>query len=205
MTGVYGDPHFSIILHDGKKLCYTIQGRDYSVFNLVTCNDYLINAKFIPDSKRVDVTWIGSLGIVVDKSLRYGGAKVNSFKFDADTRTIHIGNEITLDAKTIEEITSENGTISIIETSSAPQRLAVKVALREIGLHFTVNFVDGHLDMMWHNPIQGSHAHGLIGKQVQKLHINVLDTGKNECVYTYVCLYQNVINKIWRLPAMRCE
>ena len=161
-----GDPHFSIILHDGKKLCYSIQGRDYSTFNLISSSDYVINAKFIPDSKRGNVTWIGSLGIVMNKPLLYGGAKVNSFKFDADTRTVHVGSKITLDAKAVQGLVSQNGTIYIVETSSNFPCHAVKFELKEVGLYFTVNFEDGHLDMVWHSPIAGSHSHGLIGEQL---------------------------------------
>ena len=71
-----GDPHFSVLLSDGNLLCYSVQGKRNSAFNLISSTNFLINAKFIPDSKREEVTWMGSIGIVIHKALRFGATKV---------------------------------------------------------------------------------------------------------------------------------
>ena len=51
-----GDPHFSVLLRDGSLLCYSVQGESNSAFNLISSTDFLVNAKFVPDSKREGVT-----------------------------------------------------------------------------------------------------------------------------------------------------
>lgn len=165
-TGCGGDPHFSILLHDGKKLCYNVQGRGNSVFNLISCSDFYISAKFIADSKREDVTWLGTIGVVMNKALRYGGFKVTHFKFDAEIRTIHIGNKIVLDPKAVREIFTENGSIVIVENNSrmSSKHPNVEFHLKELGLHFIVKFHEEHLDMVWHNTFKGSNTHGLLGE-----------------------------------------
>ena len=162
-----GDPHFSMILHDQKQLCYSVQGRNNSVFNLVSCTDFLINAKFVADYKREGVTWMESIGIVINEALHYGGSKVTHFKFDAKDHTVFIGDKIILDASTIKEIAAENRSISIVESrrsASPTNHPAVRVHLKDLGLHFTVTFENGHLDMTWHSSVKRSSCHGLIGE-----------------------------------------
>ena len=162
-----GDPHFSIVLPDSTRLCYSIQGKVNTAFNLISNSKFIINALFVPDSKREEVTWMGSIGVVFTKALRYGGSKITHFKFDAVTQAIHVGDKITLSAKTIKEIASKNGSISIIELTNhatPPRHPAVVFHLAELGLHFTVKFRDDHLDMFWFSPVTGSSSHGLIGE-----------------------------------------
>ena len=162
-----GDPHFSIMLPDSTRLCYSIQGKVNTAFNLISNGKFVINALFVPDSKREEVTWMGSIGVVFTKALQYGGSKITHFKLDAVTQAIHVGDKTTLSAETIKEITSKNGSISIIELSNhatPPRRSAVVFHLAELGLHFTVKFYNDHLDMFWLNPVTGSNSHGLIGE-----------------------------------------
>ena len=59
------DPHFSIVLQSGKLLCYTVQGKSGFVFNLISNKMLHMNAMFVPDSRREEVSWLGSMGIVV--------------------------------------------------------------------------------------------------------------------------------------------
>ena len=163
-----GDPHFSVLLHDKKTLCYSVQGKANSVFNLISSNDYLLNAKFVPDSKRRGVTWMGTVGVVFHKSLQYGStsAKVTHIKMNARDRTIQIGDTISFNATAIERLTSENGNISITRRSGHDKthRPAVTICLNDINLHFTMKFEGEHLDMIWHKPIKSGTSHGLIGE-----------------------------------------
>ena len=134
------------------------------MFNLISCDDFLINAKFIPDSKRADVTWMGSIGVVMSKPLYYRGSKVTHFKFDAEARTVHIGNVISLDAKAVKGIASENGSINIAEEISDTHHPAVNFDLKETGLHFTIKYDGEHLDIFWQHGFKDGHSHGLIGE-----------------------------------------
>ena len=143
-----------------------MQGRNNSVFNLITSNEIVMNSKFIPDSKREGVTWMGSVGVVLKKPMKYGAHKVSHFKFDAEARMVYIGDEISSLADAINEINSENGTISIVErkVQNIHRNPAMKLHLKDVGLHVTVKFDGGHLDVFWHNKFNGSNSHGLIGK-----------------------------------------
>ena len=146
--------------------CYNVQGRNNSVFNLIGCSKFNMNAKFVPDIKRPEVTWMSTIGVAIDKALHYKKFRVTGFTLDSKERTIHIGNKMALPAITINEISSENGTITLVRRNSKfPPNLhpAVKFNLKEVGLHFTVKFESDHLDMFWHSPIRGSNCHGLIG------------------------------------------
>ena len=170
-----GDPHFSIALHDGRMLCYSVQGRPDSVFNLISSDHFLINAKFVPDSKRKGVTWMGAVGVVLKRSLKYKGSRVTHFLFDAQNHTVHIGSKISLAANTIEELSSDNGTLSVVGrhgSASFSSHPAMRIHLKEEGLDFTIKFEGQHLDMYWHRSLKSRNSHGLIGKcgQYLKLH-----------------------------------
>ena len=148
-------------------LCFTVQGRNYSSFNLVSSNEFLINAKFVPDSKREGVTWMGSIGVIFKTTLNYGGHKINHFNFDARSHTVQIGDAVSLDMSTIQAISSDNRSITITETNHwAPphHHPHINFHLKDVGLRFTILVDDEHLDTLWHSPIEGSNAHGLIGK-----------------------------------------
>jgi len=60
VNGVGDDPHFSILLLSGEHLYYTVQGELGFVFNLITNKKIQMNAMFVPDSHREEVTWLGS-------------------------------------------------------------------------------------------------------------------------------------------------
>ena len=44
---MYGDPHFSVPLLHGGKLCYSIQGIPGLPFNLLSSKNLIINSLFI--------------------------------------------------------------------------------------------------------------------------------------------------------------
>ena len=167
--GTGGDPHFSIALHDGKMLCYSVQGRPDSVFNLISCDNFLINAQFIPDSKRKGVTWMGAVGVVLKRALKFEGSRVTHFLFDAQSYTFHIGNKISVAANTIQELISVNGTLSVVRRHgpvSPSSQPVMRISLKEEGLEFTIKFEGQHLDLFWHRAVKSKNSHGLIGKAV---------------------------------------
>lgn len=159
------DPHFSIVLPGGKLLCYTVQGEHGFSFNLITSKRLTMNAMFVPDSRRKEVTWLGSIGVVVANT-QYQGSNMTKLKFDVDTKEVHIGEKVTLKAKKIEALTFHKGKLSI---SEAPPKKgfrypAVKVNLNDVGLSFTIKYTGNHLDMFWHSVgEQREDSHGLIG------------------------------------------
>ena len=147
-------------------LCYTVQGEHGFAFNLISNKKLHMNAKFVPDSVRSEVTWIGSLGIVV-KNAHYRESNATKLRFDAKSKEIYIENKVVLKAKKVDGLTLRNGKLTINE---APPRkktgiCSVRVVFTDVGLDFTVNFVKEHLDMFWHSVEgQDKDSHGLIGK-----------------------------------------
>ena len=101
-----------------------------------------MNAVFLPDSRREEVTWIGSLGIVV-KNSTFRKASQKAIKFSARPSTITINNKATLKPKNIAKITFRNDKVII---SDAPVTVgfsypSVLILLDDAGLNFIVTFV----------------------------------------------------------------
>ena len=130
LVNVGDDPHFSIVLPGGKVLCYTVQGEHGFSFNLITSTRLIMNAMFIPDTHRKEVTWLGSIGVVVANS-QYQGSNITKLKFDVDTKEVHIAEKVTLKAKNIEKLTFHEGKLTISEAPPKEgfQYPAVKVNL----------------------------------------------------------------------------
>lgn len=161
------DPHFAIFLSSGKLLCYTVQGEHNFAFNLISNEHMQMNALFVPDSVREEVTWIGSLGVIVQNT-HFQGSNVTRLQFDAKVNLIHINGKVTLEAKNIDEITFRNGKLIISEGPIVDgfHYPSVRVNLQDQGMVFTVNFTGEHLDMMWNKLKGNQHSHGLIGKKI---------------------------------------
>ena len=165
------DPHFAIFLPSGKLLCYTVQGEHSFVFNLISNEKIHMNALFVPDSKRDEVTWIGSLGIVV-QNIHFQGSNTTRMRFESKLNEIHINDKVTLAAKNIEAITFRNGKLMISEGPMIEEfhYPSVRVNLDDLGMSFTVNFTGEHLDMMWNKLIENEDSHGLIGIYIRTTH-----------------------------------
>ena len=168
------DPHFSIALPSGQLLCYTVQGEHGFTFNLISNKKVHMNAMFVPDSHREEVTWLGSMGIIVHNS-GYKRSNRTVLRFEANDRTIHIGDKIVLKARNIEKATFSNGKLTISEAPPVEgfKYPAVYVDLQDVGLSFTIKFMNEHLDLFWHSTGQViTESHGIIGEPV--LHYIVL-------------------------------
>lgn len=165
------DPHFSITLPSGKLLCYTVQGEQGFTFNLISNERIHMNARFVPDSHREEVTWLGSMGIIVHDS-DYTKFNATALRFDAKADRIHIRNKIALDARNIEKLTFSNGKLTISEAPPVEgfKYPAVQVDLQDAGLSFTIKFMNEHLDLFWHSTGHVlENSHGIIGGLVSSI------------------------------------
>jgi len=163
--GAGDDPHFSIALPSGKLLCYTVQGEHGFVFNLISNKLFHMNAMFVPDSRREEVTWLGSMGIVVQNS-QYKQSNATYLRFETKGKKIYIGDKVVLEAKNIEKLIFVEGKLTVSEAPPFEgfKYPSVVVDLQDVGLNFTIKFMGEHLDLFWHNTgIHTENSHGLIG------------------------------------------
>ena len=168
-----GDPHFSILLPTGQLICYSVQGEQGFTFNLISNSMMQVNARFVPDPRREEVTWIGAMGIVV-KGSKYKKSNVTKLRFVASEGKVYLGEKAKLDATGVGEIRLAKGKLTLDENEREGNTAVVNVALEDVGLEFSVRFVreghkGSHLDMMWKKVEQQSQeSHGLIGKFISK-------------------------------------
>lgn len=169
-----GDPHFSILLPTGQLICFSVQGEHGFTFNLITDNLMQVNALFVPDAIRGEVTWIGALGIIV-KGAKYKMLNDTKLRFMAKEKKIYLSDRATLDAKGIEKIILADGKLTLVENEKRNRQVEVDVVLEDVGLEFSVRFVKGtHLDMTWKKVKKQPHSHGLIGEAHGFKHLALL-------------------------------
>ena len=164
--GVGDDPHFAVTLSNGKTLCYTVQGEHGFAFNLISNDKVYMNAKFVPDAYREEVTWLGTMGIVVNNN-GYKKSNMTKLRFEAILNKIYIDDQMVLDARNIEKITIENGKLVISEDAPTEgyKQPFVRVDLKDVELSFSIQFMTEHLDLYWHSTGQKTaDSHGLIGR-----------------------------------------
>ena len=164
--GVGDDPHFAVTLASGRTLCYTVQGEHGFAFNLISNKKLYMNAMFVPDALREEVTWLGTMGIVVNNN-GYKKSNMTRLRFEAIKNKIHIDDQMVLEARNIEKITIENGKLTISEAPPVEgyKQPFVRVDLRDVELSFSVKFMTEHLDLYWHTTGHKTEdSHGLIGE-----------------------------------------
>ena len=162
------DPHFSIVLPDSTSLCYTVQGEQGFVFSLISNKMLHMNAMFVPDSRREEVTWLGSIGIVVHNN-GFKTSNATYLRFEAKSKKIYIGDNVVLKAKNIEKLSFNNGKLTISEAPPFEgfKTPSVDIELQNVGLHFTTKFMNEHLDLFWHcTGHETQDSHGLIGESL---------------------------------------
>ena len=161
------DPHFSIVLPSGRLLCFTVQGEHGFAFNLISNEHLHMNALFVPDSQREEVTWMGSLGIIAHYATNsYQGSNKTSLRFEAKDNRVHIGDKVTLDARGIHSLVFRNNKMFITEAEGEKREAypSVTVNMEDVGLYFTIRFVGEHLDIYWDDvAAQSPESSGLIG------------------------------------------
>lgn len=156
------------MLPGGQTLCYTVQGEHGFTFNLISNRKVTINALFSPDSRREEVTWLGSMGIIV-RNAGYGKENSNStaLRFESSSKKIYIGDKVILKARNIEKLTFKAGKLVISEATPTEgfKYPSVYVDLRDVGLSFTIKFMNEHLDLFWHSTgYRLADSHGIIGE-----------------------------------------
>ena len=125
-----------------------------------------MNALFVPDSRRDEVTWLGSMGIVV-MSNGYRKSNSTALRFEAKENKIYVNDKVVLKARNIEKLTFSNGKLTIseappVEGFKYPKAL---VDLQDMELSFSIQFLTEHLDLYWHSTgQQTADSHGIIGK-----------------------------------------
>ena len=180
------DPHFSVALPTGDMLCYTIQGEKNMIFNLITSNKLVMNALFIGDKRREEVTWIGEIGIIIPNGI---SQNVSSLVFNAKTKKINIERKTELFAGSISKITIDGGKISVATGYIVLKEPKVEVVLRDIDVTLSVKFFDGHLDLFWHSTGVGNEdSHGLIGESILCCTTYIAFSFTKEPPWVFVCL-----------------
>ena len=125
-----------------------------------------MNAMFVPDSRREEVTWFGSIGIIVLNS-EYKTSNATYLRFETKDKNIYVGDKVTLLAKNIEKLSFSNGKMTISEAPpfESFRYPSVLVDLQDVGLNFTIKFMSEHLDLFWHSTGKKSEdSHGIVGK-----------------------------------------
>ena len=174
--GFGGDPHFSIKLTLGEFLCFSVQGEHGFVFNLISSPQLQMNALFVPDVLRPEVTWFGSIGMVI-KNNNFKNVNSTKLRFVADQKIVYIGDSIKLNANSVEKLTFSKGKLTISEAKRGKEksRPEVQVNLEDLGMDFVVRFTKNHLDMVWNNIIQQpKESHGIIGMPISLMSLNIV-------------------------------
>ena len=125
-----------------------------------------MNAMFVPDSRREEVTWLGSMGIIVQNS-QYKMSNATYMRFEIKGKKIYIGDKVTLLAKNIEKLSFNNGKLTISEAAPFEgfRYPSVLVDIQDVGLKFTIKFLNEHLDLFWHSTGKNTEdSHGIIGE-----------------------------------------
>lgn len=167
LGGGGGDPHFSVLLPNGYNLCFSIQGEQGFVFNLIRSPQITVNALFTKDDYRNDITWMGSLSVIINH-LPYHGSNHTILHFDISDRTISIDTDNELKANDIKEISIDKDHLKVLSRESPVTDSKVLILMKEIGLVFSVEYMQTHLDILFQSvPQVSTHNcsyHGLLGQ-----------------------------------------
>ena len=163
---MYGDPHFSVPLLHGGKLCYSIQGIPGLPFNLLSSKHLTINALFIDSiNDPTQATWIGKLAVVLKN-----GKIVQPIVFDSVTRSIKIEGKGEFKPQFLQQVVINNTDSIAVKTTRGLIRQhgnpSVTVLLNYPQASFDVIFYKDHLDVNWKMQAEEiDRSHGLLGKQ----------------------------------------
>jgi len=164
---MYGDPHFSVPLIHGGKLCYSIQGIPGLSFNLLSSKHLVMNALFINSiDDPTQSTWIGKLAVIPKIS-----GNPQPIVFDSATQSIKIEGKGYFKSQFLRQVIINNtdsiavkATHGLIKQTGNPY---VTVLLNNPRASFDVIFHEDHLDVNWKvqtDELDGSH--GLLGKEL---------------------------------------
>ena len=149
-----------------SSACYTVQGEQGFAFNLINNKQLIMNAKFVPDARREEVTWLGSMGMIIRNS-NYAGLNDTKLRFEAQEKTVYINDKVVLNAKNVERLTFSDGKMKISEAAPVAgfHYPSLLIDLKDVEVSFTIKYTNQHLDMFWHSTGKKvANSHGLIGK-----------------------------------------
>ena len=163
---VVGDPHFVVPLLSNQTLCYSIQGYAGLAFNLISNEDYVINAMFTDSEEdTTESTWIGKLA-VIPRNMN----KSQAVFFDSITQEVNILGKGTFKASMISQIifkTNQSVNFKLAMNSAKKQKDApstVNVAYDKPKASFTVHLLHNKIDVDWNMHYEAtSNIHGLMG------------------------------------------
>ncbi|XP_065890879.1 uncharacterized protein [Dysidea avara] len=162
---MFGDPHFSVPLLHGGKLCYSIQGIPGLAFNLLSSRHLIINALFIDSvNDPTQATWIGKLAIIPQHI-----GDPQPIIFESVSQSVKILGDGYVKARFLQHvIINETGNIAVKTTHGLNRQAGnptVTVFLTNPVASFDVTFHKDHLDVNWKvqsDEMDGSH--GLLGQ-----------------------------------------
>jgi len=161
---VVGDPHFVVPLLSNQTLCYSIQGYAGLAFNLISNEDYVINAMFIDsDEDTTESTWIGKLA-VIPRNMN----KSQAVFFDAITQEVNILGEGTFKASMVSQIIfkrNQSVSFKLAMSTAKKQTTTVNVVYDQPKASFTVHLFHNKIDVDWNMHYEAtSNIHGLMGR-----------------------------------------
>ena len=162
-----GDPHFMVPLPSNDLLCYSIQGYPGLAFNLISNDDFIINALFIDShGDEKEATWIGKLAVIP----RHAN-KSEAVIFDSVKQEVIMNQEGSFKASVIDTISyDKDGKMSVKFTPGLAKQAGnpiVHVKYEKPLASFDVTFYSNHLDVNWDLKYDNvPKIHGLMGMYV---------------------------------------
>ena len=120
-----------------------------------------INAQFVKDKVRDEVTWISRIGVAVKgrKQHSHKGALggTSTLRFEALSKLVYVNERNKFKARDIEKITLTRNKLTVINrprhSPAMPfnkSSISVTVDLPDIPLSFSVDFIGDHLDIIYY-------------------------------------------------------
>ena len=147
------DPHFSVLLPTNQLICFTIQGEQGFIFNLVHSPLITINAEFIQDKERSEVTWISRLGIVMNTNSYHGNNKT-TLRFEASGKILYVNEKNQFLAQDLSKVTFAHGKVMISTVSRSEKssnNTSIHIHVVELGFSFSVEYIQDHLDILYYS------------------------------------------------------
>ena len=165
-----GDPHFTVPLPSDETLCYSIQGYPGLAFNLISNQDFIINALFIDSiGDEKEATWIGKLAVIP----RHAN-KSESVIFDSVKQEVVLVDQGHFRASVVDKISfDESGKMSVKFTPGIAKQAGnptVHVKYDKPLASFDVTFYSNHLDVNLNLKYDSvPDIHGLMGMLINCL------------------------------------
>ena len=158
------DPHYTVLLAGGEKLCFSVQGEPGKIFNLLKNELVQVNARYVLAPGHNHHTYLGAVGITC-----YKGNPI-TVVFNAINQMIQISGGLEIDAREIVQITFKHNEVILTEADqeakSSRHQHRIDVEVTDLKLVFSVWIMNSvYIDVTWHSPGNlKPESEGLIGK-----------------------------------------